>query len=134
LKGELIYDDLGGSEKPLMSREFMITGKPDRIMKVKNGYIPIEYKDSIHNKPLEGHVLQLGAYFIIIEENFGRAPYGLLEYRNISFKIKNTETLRLKVLETANSVRKNNNPFRNHNNPAKCGRCPFREVCYLKLA
>jgi CRISPR-associated exonuclease Cas4 len=133
LKGEIIYDDLSGREKPLLSREFMLTGKPDRIMRVKDRFIPIEYKSSSHDSPEKGHILQLGAYFILIEENYGNVPFGYLEYRNRSFRIKNDDNLKRAVIEKAMEVRDNNYPHRNHNNPRKCAKCPFREVCEASL-
>jgi len=111
----------------------MITGKPDRIMKVKNKYIPIEYKSSSREKPEMGHLLQLGAYFIIIEEELGEVPYGFLEYKNRSFKVKNNDELRRMVIERVTDIRNNNNPHRNHNNPGKCAKCPFKTTCQLSL-
>ncbi len=133
MKGEVIYDDLSGHEKPLFSRELLLTGKPDRIMKVRNNFIPIEYKSSSRDRPEMGHVLQLGAYFILIEENYGHVPYGYLEYKNKSFRIRNDNHLKKNVLEKVTEVRENNYPHRNHNNPGKCAKCPFKKKCEMSL-
>lgn len=133
LRGDIIYNDLSGHEKPLISRQFLITGKPDIIIKLRKGFVPVEYKSSEREKPELGHILQLGAYFIIIEENYGHVPFGYLEYRNKSFKIKNDEGIKSMVLQRVSEIRENTYPHRNHSSSGKCAKCPYRSICELAL-
>ena len=46
--GKILYSDLNKPAKPLFSREYLITGKPDYIIKEKNRYIPVELKYGKH--------------------------------------------------------------------------------------
>ena len=95
--------------KILASQKHGLRGRPDMIfqkrltgrlvvMEVKSG----EVKDGPHY----GDVMQLAAYFLIIEESMGKRPRrGLLRYRNAMFVIKNSARRRKEVLEIAQAMR-----------------------------
>lgn len=63
----------GISGESLVSQRYGIAGKPDQIIMEGGYYIPVELKSSSRpRKPYRGHVLQLAAYCLILEEVTGR--------------------------------------------------------------
>ncbi|MCL5665287.1 MAG: PD-(D/E)XK nuclease family protein [Candidatus Thermoplasmatota archaeon] len=133
------YNDMESSGKVLRSHRFALTGKPDRVIRKKNKLIVYEFKSTRGNMPRTGHILQMGTYFIILEEMYPQydVEYGILRYQDHTFRVENTQRLRDDVLEIADRIRATSEvpdfPVRNHNNPAKCLRCPFRESCSQSL-
>lgn len=94
----IIYTDEKGC-KLLVAERYDLQGKPDYIFQTLflGKYIPFEIKSGINHDdiPHEGDMMQLVAYFLIIEEVYGvRPPYGKLVYANKTFKIRNTTRLR----------------------------------------
>src|SRR4051794_25946312 len=61
----------------LYSERLKLVGRPDRIIRDGDTLIPEEWKSSKRVNP--GHRLQLGTYFILIEEEYGGD--GTLEVR-----------------------------------------------------
>lgn len=116
----LIYSDSRGSShnknveysKLLKSEKYDITGKPDYIYKKagSNQLIPVELKSGdikSGNMPHQGDLLQLGAYFLIIEEAYGVRPKkGRLVYKDYMFIVKNTSSIRNEVKTTINDMRR----------------------------
>src|SRR3954447_25550300 len=82
----------------LFSERLKLVGRPDRIVRQGKTLIPEEWKFS--KRVSEGHRLQLGAYFLLIEEEYGeRPPFGVVVLGDGSrVEVKNTEDLRSKVL------------------------------------
>lgn len=81
--GNILYTDLNRPAKPLFSKRYRITGKPDYIVldDKLNVPIPVEVKSGYADKPYWNHVLQLAAYCLLIEETYGKpVPYGLIVY------------------------------------------------------
>src|SRR5947209_14694803 len=61
----------------LYSPRLRLVGRPDRIVKQGGTYIPEEWKSA--RRVRHGHRLQLGAYFLLIEEEYGvRPPFGVV--------------------------------------------------------
>ena len=89
----------------LFSKEHLLVGRPDRIVKQGKALIPEEWKSSKKVEPW--HIAQLGTYFILIEEYFGvRPPFGVIVTGDGRRKrIENTEELRAKVLDIARQIR-----------------------------
>ena len=89
----------------LFSKEHLLVGRPDRIVKQGEALIPEEWKSSKKVQPW--HVAQLGTYFILIEEHYGvKPPFGVIVTDDGRRKrIENTEELRARVLEVARQVR-----------------------------
>src|SRR4051812_17711053 len=56
----------------LFSERLKLTGRPDRIVRQGEYLIPEEWKSS--KRVSDGHRLQLGTYFILIEEEYGVRP------------------------------------------------------------
>ncbi|MBP3886676.1 MAG: CRISPR-associated protein Cas4 [Cellulosilyticum sp.] len=97
-----IYTDKKGV-KMLIDYELGLQGKPDMIFEtwILKRYIPLEIKSGRikDNEPHQGDLYQLVAYFILIEQVYGKKPpYGKLVYANKTFKVRNTAKLRKKVL------------------------------------
>ncbi len=130
------------SAKILKSDKYKLKGKPDYILKHKklNKYIPIELKSGmIKDKmyPRENDLMQLVAYFLIIEDLFDNKPkYGYLVYKDYMFIVKNTKKLRqqllqiikdMKFMETTGKSKKISEV-----NFPKCRLCKYRSsVCQL---
>ncbi len=97
--------------KLLKSKTHNVKGKPDFIYKRVFGraLIPIELKSgTIGDSPLprQGDLMQLVAYFLIIEEEFGCKPRkGLLVYKDWMFRVRNTRRLRAKLKNTLEQMR-----------------------------
>ncbi len=135
-RGEEVYQDIQGKGKVLVSRSLGISGKPDMVMRSGNNIIPYEYKSTDADRPRDGHLYQMFAYFAILEENYPDAaiPYGILKYKNAAFKVHNTRENRQRLMEIIDEMRLiDREPVRNHDNRGKCFRCSFREVCRQSL-
>ncbi len=97
--------------KMLYSKKYDIKGKPDYIFKQRNGkmLIPVELKSGkigTKEQPNQGDLLQLIAYFLIIEETYGVAPKtGRLIYKDCMFIIKNTKQIRKQLIDTLDEMR-----------------------------
>ncbi|MGL4738761.1 MAG: CRISPR-associated protein Cas4 [Cellulosilyticaceae bacterium] len=107
--GRMIYSDEKGG-KLLVSSSYGIQGKPDFIFKslFSRRLTPFEIKSGQckDNYPHEGDLMQLVAYFVIIEEVYGKKPaYGKLVYQNKTFTVRNTLSLRMQLKQTLRQMR-----------------------------
>lgn len=117
----------------LFSKRHGLVGRPDRIVRRDGSLIPEEWKSS--KRVSDGHRLQLGTYFILIEEQYGeRPPFGVVVLGDGSrVEVKNTEELRAKVLKVAELIRERRRaigeeiPVRQP--AAKCRVCGQRGNC-----
>ncbi len=136
--GEIIYvDDL--EKSPLLKSErYGIWGRPDLLIKIGDEYVPVEIKTGrIPKGPLFSHIMQLTAYMVLVEENYGHTPYGLLKYGPQVFKIEYEEDLKeimLKKVEEMRRAMKTGEVHRNHHRPGKCRHCSRRDICPERLA
>jgi CRISPR-associated exonuclease Cas4 len=124
----------GISGERLISQRYGIAGKPDQIIVEGGHYIPVELKSSDRpRRPYRGHVLQLAAYCLILEDVTGRpVPYGYLQYRGGEpFKIVFDDLLREELLRTVEEMRRvlAGAPVRKTGNPNKCRNCSVRHAC-----
>lgn len=142
IDARVVYSDTGAwerVEKPLFSRRYRLTGKPDYIVQDETGaMIPIEVKPNRRgNQPRHSDTMQLLAYGILVEEKFGKRPaFGLLKYRDEVFQIAFTEELRaefFEILQEMRAARRAKNVARSHNDPIKCRYCGYREECEERL-
>ena len=134
--GRAIYGDLQSEGKVLTSRRYGLTGKPDKVIRRGDEIIPYEFKSTEADSPRTGHLLQMGVYFLILEDNSAGAIIrkGVLKYRTRAFEVRNTPELRERVLRTAQLMRATRGiPRRNHDNPGKCFRCSFKDACSQRL-
>jgi len=88
-----------------------LTGKPDMIFKRRfgRGLMPVELKSGRikdADAPHEGDLLQLAAYFVIIEEAYGVRPkLGRIVYSDGAFRVWNTRALRQWLADTMARMR-----------------------------
>src|SRR3954451_12205060 len=89
----------------LFSERLKLVGRPDRIVRQGGSFIPEEWKSS--KRVNQGHKLQLGTYFLLIEEEYGeRPPFGVVVLGDGSrVEVENTDALRSEVLEIAEKIR-----------------------------
>ena len=142
IHARVVYSDTGAwarLEKPLFSRRYLLTGKPDYIVQDETGAtVPIEVKPTrTASQPRHSDTMQLMAYGILIEEKFGTRPaYGLLKYRDRVFEIEFTEELHAEFFETLKemrAMRRAKNVSRNHADAVKCKYCGYRDACEERL-
>lgn len=136
-RASMIYSDEKGT-KMLYAENILLQGKPDMIFEtwLLKQLIPLEIKSGKlkEEMPHLGDIYQLGAYFLIIEETYGkRPPYGKLVYANKTFQIRNTKKLRKSVLKAMEEMREMlEDKYEPKPSPdfMKCKHCVCREtVC-----
>ena len=138
---ELRYVD-SEAEKPkvFVSRRHGITGRPDAVLLAGETHVPVEVKTGRTPRgPLFSHILQIAAYCLLMEEDFGKAPpYGIIRYEGASHEIEYNEDLKKLVLGKAEEMRaalaRGVGVHRNHNRPGKCIGCSRRASCPERLA
>jgi CRISPR-associated exonuclease Cas4 len=138
-EGHIVYVDLDdGSSELLVSEKYGLRGRPDHIIEKEGHYIPVELKTGRTPRgPLFSHIVQLGAYGLIIEDITGkRPPYGILKYPEKSFEIEFTDELRDIVLKKRDELLRDlewGEAHRNHGRPGKCRACSRRKICPERL-
>jgi CRISPR-associated exonuclease Cas4 len=131
-------DSLDNTTKILTSEKYGLSGRPDYILKKEDGLVPVEVKTGRTPKgPLFSHILQLAAYFLLIEENYKtRPPYGIIKYSDKEQEIENDEELKkilIAKLREMREILKTKQAHRNHKRESKCRFCSRREICPEKL-
>jgi CRISPR-associated exonuclease Cas4 len=139
--GQVVYADTGAwqrCEQPLFSPRYRLSGKPDYLVEERGSIVPVEVKPGrTAAAPYEGDILQLAAYCLLAEEEYGHPPvYGYLKYRQQLFRIEYTGELRQRLLAELEGMRR---AFRardvppSHNEPQRCLHCGQREHCVKRL-
>ena len=70
---EILYADVGSTfpqPAPLISKRYRLSGRPDYLVRVKDGIVPVELKSSpspSSGRPYDGHLFQLAAYCLLVE-------------------------------------------------------------------
>ena len=129
--------------KLLYSAKYELQGKPDYVFRSRFGgkIAPVELKSGSigeEEAPHYGDYLQLAAYFLILEDVYGKKPaFGRLVYQDYMFEIRNTVKVRNEVIQTTKEMRemlkygvgKPNSSFA-HCRPCICNGtvCPFSEA------
>lgn len=141
--GRVIYADTRawGSplEEPLFDARLGLTGKPDYLVEQKGQIIPIEVKSGrAPDSPYDSHIYQLAAYCLLVEKIYGkRPPYGIIHYPSRTFAVEYTPALESSLLDLLADMRRDearSSVERSHDEPPRCVRCGFRNVCDQKLA
>jgi CRISPR-associated exonuclease Cas4 len=135
--GRVVFSDTGEERRdvrPLFSERYGLAGKPDYLVRTGEGLVPVEVKpERTDAEPRESHLLQVLAYCLLLEEMQGKKPpYGLLHYKHDTFRVdynRETRARLLSVLEEMRESLKREEVHRNHEQPARCRRCAYREVC-----
>ncbi len=141
--GRVIYSDTGdwrSLEKPLFSRTYRLTGKPDYVVQQGREIVPVEVK-SAHapdDGPRRSHVLQLAAYCLLIEETYRQRPkYGIVKYADRMFAIDYTDELQRELLNVVDEMRDDlalGTARRSHHDAGRCVHCGYRHACPERLA
>ena len=136
--GRVVYTDTRGwgrPEKPLFSSRLQLTGKPDYLVRVEGGYVPVEVKSG--RAPAQGayvaHIYQLAAYCALVAEAYAARPaYGLIKYADKTVAVDYTAGLERElktILEDLRADSEADEVARSHASAARCRACGFREVC-----
>ncbi|MFQ5421164.1 MAG: PD-(D/E)XK nuclease family protein [Anaerolineae bacterium] len=140
--GDVIYDDTGAwypNAETLVAQDFLLVGKPDYLVEQPNGgIIPVELKSGrTPDKPWEGHVLQLAAYCLLVDECYGVRPdFGILQYPDRAFAVDYTEELEEDLLDLLADMRDDTFEAeldRDHNDWHRCNQCSVRHRCVQRL-
>ncbi len=138
--GALVYVD-SNREKPklFVSTRYGLSGRPDAVLLEGDLHIPVEVKTGRTPRgPLFSHILQIAAYCLLMEEEYGKAPpYGVIRYGDGSHDIEYNEDLKRLVLQKMGEMRAcvtKGAAHRNHSRPGKCVHCSRRSVCPERLA
>jgi len=140
VRGTVAYVD-SEREKPklFVSKKHGLSGRPDAVLLEGEHHIPVEIKTGRTPRgPLFSHILQIAAYCLLMEEEYGKAPpYGIIRYEGTSHDIEYNEDLKRLLLGKVREMRaaaEKGEAHRNHNRPGKCLGCSRRSVCPERLA
>lgn len=129
--GALVAID-AGRPATLRSERYRLVGRPDALRRRPDGrLVPIELKHrSLPRRgPYPSHLVQLGAYCLLVEETTGVAPpFGLLRYRDGEVEVPFDAELRRTVLAALAAAKA---PYDGSADPspAKCAGCPWSPRC-----
>jgi CRISPR-associated exonuclease Cas4 len=141
-RGRVIYADTGAwnrCERPLFSRRYLLTGKPDYLVDDGRTRIPVEVKSTFcPSSPYHSHVLQLAAYCLLVEEEYGQPPpYGIIRYHDQIYAVEYTAQLRAELLSVLAEMRQDlaaDDVGPSHASPNRCRSCGYRDKCEERLA
>jgi CRISPR-associated exonuclease Cas4 len=141
-QGRVIYADTGAwnrCERPLFSRRYLLTGRPDYLVDDGRTRIPVEVKSTFcPSSPYRSHVLQLAAYCLLVEEEYGQPPpYGIIRYHDQTYAVEYTAQLRAELLSVLAEMRQDlaaTDVSPSHASPNRCRGCSYRDECEKKLA
>ena len=134
-------DDLTTKSPVLKSDKHNLAGRPDYILHEDGVRIPVEVKTGRRPRaPFFSHVLQTGAYCLLIEEMYGKSPpggqlrYGLeTEPHTVEWEPKLKAIVLEKLEEMNDALAGRSEVHRNHNRPGKCQNCSRRRGCSERL-
>lgn len=135
--GRITYVDTGAwdrCDRSLFSDRYRLTGRPDYLVRSRDGIIPVEVKSGLApRQPYPAHLLQLAAYCLLVEEQEGRSPpYAILKYQDHAFEVDYTTEFRNELLSTLDSIREDleaRDVERSHDEPGRCHGCGYRARC-----
>ncbi|MBV9925709.1 MAG: CRISPR-associated protein Cas4 [Acidobacteria bacterium] len=158
--GALLYSDTGRpvgrvagtevgrdgkrQEKPLVSEALELVGRPDYLIEVEGGVVPVEAKSTqapANGRPYDSHLAQLAAYCLLVEDQLGaHVPYGLVKYRDREVRVEYTDEMRARALALIEELKNDMNAsaegrevHRSHEDPRRCGGCSVRDACTESL-
>jgi CRISPR-associated exonuclease Cas4 len=140
--GRVIYSDMRTWRQcpdPLYSSSLNLSGKPDYLVQRMRYILPIEVKSgAAPDEPYRSHVLQLAAYCLLVEQEYGRRPpYGLIHYDDRTFAINYTRELENELLTTIEWMRQDlgdGQADRSHNDRYRCLACSYASYCDQRLS
>ena len=126
---------VGDDQAPVLRSEGSgLSGKPDFILRQSGSLIPGELKTGRTPKgPLFSHILQIGAYCIIVSDIYGqRVEKGVIRYPKGEFEIEFDENLEEMVRDKVREmgiIEQSGEAHRNHQRKGKCDHCSRYELC-----
>ncbi|MDH7508272.1 MAG: CRISPR-associated protein Cas4 [Methanomassiliicoccales archaeon] len=137
IRGKIVY--IGGKGSKLFkSEKYGIVGKPDYVIEVNGEAVPVEVKTGRKPRgPLFSHILRVGAYCLLLEEDGEKVSHGILKYDDVEYEIEYDEELKKIILAKTEEMRnllKTGGVHRNHHRVGKCISCSRRAICPEKLA
>jgi CRISPR-associated exonuclease Cas4 len=140
-KGQVVYADTGAwkrNERPLFSARYRLTGKPDYLVRERGRMVPVDVKPGRSaTTPYEGDLLQLAAYCLLVEEQYGQRPaFGYLKYSQALFRIDYDDRLREALQAALQQMRlqwQARDVAPSHDEPKRCLYCGHREACSRRL-
>jgi CRISPR-associated exonuclease Cas4 len=126
--------------KPLYAASLGLTGRPDYLIQDGDSLIPVEVKSArkLVRSPYDSHILQLGAYCLLVEAEYGIRPtHGVLHYtRSVgeaqTFSIPFSNELEAEtrtVIDAIQTQSLRGGVDRSHQSPARCAGCGYRSRC-----
>jgi CRISPR-associated exonuclease Cas4 len=139
--GRIIYTDTrawGPVEKPLYDAQLGLVGKPDYLVEKGGQLIPVEVKSGrTPEAPYDAHIFQVAAYCLLVEKTYGKRPsHGIIHYSQRDFAVDYTQGLESALLDRLAEMRRDERRkevHRSHEEPPRCRRCGFRQVCDERL-
>ena len=120
LGGSVVALDNGENNGLLLSSTSVpLVGKPDYLIKQGSVVLPVEVKTGkTPVAPHRNHIVQLIAYCLLVEENFGVAPLkGVIRYPEKEFEVPYTEKAKEKLQKLVGEIlvyKKINQEFQCH--------------------
>ena len=133
-------DDAHAKPKLFVAEQYGLSGRPDYVLLEGEHHIPVEVKTGRTPRgPLFSHILQIAAYCLLMEAEYGAAPpHGVIRYAAASHEIEYNADLKGLLLgkleEMRAALRRGGGVHRNHDRPGKCLGCSRREGCPERLA
>ena len=133
-EGGIAYQD-SGPDSPLMdSARYGLVGKPDYLVRAREGVVPVEVKPSRRDgQAHRSDILQVAAYCLLVEDtqaSFG--GYGVLRIGRTSHRVRFTDDLRAELLGTLEEMRllmAASDVEANHDSAGRCRACSCRQSC-----
>jgi CRISPR-associated exonuclease Cas4 len=136
-----INDEGERQERALVSRKYGLTGRPDYLVRTREGVVPVEVKSArrpASGVPYDSHLMQLAAYCLLVEDQLGvSVPFGLIRYSDGEVRVEYTQGLRetlSELLDEIREAREADEVHRTHDQRQRCASCGFRDVCDESLA
>ena len=119
----------------LYSEKKSLHGICDALLIDEEQIVPLEFKLSSSFQPRRGHILQLAAYGVLAEEQFGKPceqMFILYGDKGKMHRVKLDEALRSSLMRTVDTMRENLRkpllPASSATN-AQCGQCEYLNFC-----
>lgn len=140
--GDVVYADMGQwheQGEQLFAEDVGLVGKPDYLIRQPDGgLVPVEVKSGrTPEHPYNSHVMQVAAYCLLVEENYGIRPkIALIQYPEGAFEVDFTYELEDQLLDILAEMREDmfaNNIHRSHDKIGMCRACGVKDFCDQRL-
>jgi CRISPR-associated exonuclease Cas4 len=134
--GQVVYSDTAERlEQALVSYRHRLAGKPDHVIRTRDGLVPVERKSRTWQgkQPLAGDRAQVLAYCLLLEETTGESVHhGIVRYADRQFTVPWGASQRAEIislLAVMQADRRAPCVSRSHTRPARCRSCGVRASC-----